>query len=394
MTTDTPVWTNWSGKQSTATASLHHLRSECDAAAVAAAARDAGHSVRVAGAGHSHQPLVPTDGVIVDVSGLTGVLSTDPAAATATVWAGTPIYALGRPLHDAGLALVNQGDIDRQLIGGAVGSGTHGTGATLGNLSSAVLGATIVVASGDVIDVDPTAEPDLWQVARLHLGAAGIVTKLRLQLRPAYRLRERGSIETYDDLAPGLANAVHAARHFEFFWYPRSDKAAVKYIDETDDDPEYPLAEEGSRVGWNYEVLPNHRTWLHTEMEYSVPLESGPACLDAIRQLLRRDFPEMPYPVEYRSLAPDDVWLSTAYERPTVTISLHQDVGVDDEPMFRAAEEIFRSYDGRPHWGKVNYLDGDELASIHPRWLDWWSARDRVDPTGVFLNDYLRSIRP
>ncbi len=395
MTSDTtPVWRNWSGKQSTASATLHHVRSEADAAAVIATARDAGHTVRVSGAGHSHQPLVPTDGVVVDVSGLSGVIATDTAAATAEVWAGTPIYALGRPLHDAGLALANQGDIDRQLIGGAVATGTHGTGATLGNLSSAVLGATIAVASGDVIDVDPASDADLWQVARLHLGAVGIVTRLRLQLRPAYRLRERGSIETYDELAPELADAVLAARHFEFFWYPRSDKAAVKYIDETDDDPEYPLAEEGARVGWNYEVLPNHRTWPHTEMEYSVPLESGPACLDEIREMLRRDFPEMPWPVEYRSLAADDVWLSTAYQRPTVTISLHQDVGVDDEPMFRAAEEIFRSHEGRPHWGKVNYLDRDELTSIHPRWDDWWSARDRVDPTGVFLNDYLRSIRP
>jgi FAD/FMN-containing dehydrogenase len=336
---------------------------------------------------------------VVDVSGHTGVIETDPDAATATVWAGTPIYALGRPLHDAGLALLNQGDIDRQLIGGAVATGTHGTGVGLKNLSSAVLATTVALASGDVAEVgaddDPSsADRALWQVARHSLGAAGIVTKLVLQLRPAYRLRERGSVQTYGELAPGLADSIHGARHFEFFWYPRSDDAAVKYIDETDDDPEYPLGDEGSRVGWNYEVLPNHRTWPHTEMEYSVPQPSGPACLDAIRDLLRRDFPKMPWPVEYRSLAADDVWLSTAYERDTVTVSLHQGVEVDDEPMFRAAEEVFRSFDGRPHWGKVNYLDGDELASIHPRWDDWWAVRDRVDPDGVFLNDYLRSIRP
>ena len=395
MTRDTtPVWSNWSGKQSSSSATVRHVRSEPDAAAVAVNARDAGHSVRVAGAGHSHQPLVPTDGDIVDISGLAGVTAIDSAAATATMWAGSPIYALGRPLHDAGLALFNQGDIDRQFIGGAVATGTHGTGVELGNLSSAVLGATLALAGGDLANVTAEDEPELWQIARHSLGAAGIVTKLRLQLRAAYRLRERGSIRTYDELAPRLTESIREARHFEFFWYPRSDEAAVKFIDETDDEPEYPLAEEGSRVGWNYEVLPNHRTWPHTEMEYSVPEESGPACLDAIRELLRRDFPKMPWPVEYRSLAADDVWLSTAYERATVTISLHQGVEVDDEPMFRAAEEVFRSFDGRPHWGKVNYLDGDELASIHPRWSDWWSVRDRVDPTGVFLNDYLLSIRP
>ena len=69
-----------------------------------------------------------------------------------------------------------------------------------------------------------------------------------------------------------------------------------------------------------------------------------------------------------RTLAADDVWLSTAYERPTVTISVHQDVNVDDEPYFRACEEIFDAYNGRPHWGKVNYLDGETLSQRHPRW--------------------------
>ncbi|MDH3678605.1 MAG: FAD-binding protein [Acidimicrobiia bacterium] len=399
MTTATPpdaepVWTNWSGKQSTATATLHHVRSEEDAAAVAGEARARGSTVRVAGSGHSHQPLVPNDGVVVDVSALSGVISVDTDAQQAWMWAGTPIYALGRPLHEAGLALINQGDIDRQLIGGAVATGTHGTGAELANLSAAVVGARIALASGELVDVTAEQHPELWQVVRQNLGAVGIVTRLALQLRSAYRLRERGSFETWAELAPTLERAVNEARHFEFFWFPTTDTAAVKFIDETDDEAEYPLATEGSRVGWNYEVLPNHRTWPHTELEYSVPLEAGPACLDAIRTLLRRDFPEMPWPVEYRSLAADDVWLSTAYERPTVTISLHQGVEVDDEPLFRAAEEVVRSFDGRPHWGKVNYLTGGDLEAIHPRWSDWWAVRDRYDPDQVFLNDYLLSIRP
>ena len=404
MTTDTvqsadegsgpAVWTNWSGKLSTKTAVLRHVRSEAEAAAVAAEARAGGRTVRVSGAGHSHQPLVPTDGVVVDLSGLSGVISVDRQAKQAWVWAGTPIYALGPALHQAGLALFNQGDIDRQFIGGAVATGTHGTGIGLANLSSAVVGARIALASGELIDVSETENPELWQVARHNLGAVGIVTRLALQLRDAYRLRERGAAQTFDELAPDLDSHIHEARHFEFFWYPTKDTAAVKFIDETSDEPEYPLADEGNRVGWNYEVLPNHRTWPHTELEYSVPLDSGPDCLHAIRDLLAADFPRMPWPVEYRTLAADDVWLSTAYERETVTISLHQGVEVDDEPMFRAAEAVIRSFDGRPHWGKVNYLEGSELANIHPRWNDWWEIRDRFDPDETFLNHYLRSIRP
>jgi FAD/FMN-containing dehydrogenase len=101
----------------------------------------------------------------------------------------------------------------------------------------------------------------------------------------------------------------------------------------------------------------------------------------------------MPFPIEYRTVAADDVWLSVAYERPTVTISLHMDAREDDEPLFRAAESLFTTFEGRPHWGKVHYRTGAEMASLHPRWDDWWDARDTLDPGGVFLNDALRRLR-
>jgi FAD/FMN-containing dehydrogenase len=389
-----PFWSNWSGRQQAKPAAVPFVRSEADAQALVREAAVSATSIRVAGAGHSHAPLVINDGIIADASGLAGVIATDAAAQRAWVWAGTPIYALGRPLHEAGLALKNQGDIDRQAIAGAIATGTHGSGPQLRNLSAAVTGARLVLASGDIVDCCADEQPDLWQVARLNLGAAGIVTRLELQLRDAYKLLERGWSEPYEALQPKLAELIAAHRHFEFFWYPHNDTAIAKAIQETDAQPVYPLAEEGARCAWSYEVLPSHRPHRHTEMEYSVPAELGPECLAAIRDLIRRDFPTLQWPVEYRTVAADDVWLSMAYDRPTVTLSVHQAISEDEEPYFRACEEIFTSFDGRPHWGKVNYLDGAQLAACHPRWRDWWAVRDRVDPDQLFLNDYLRGVRP
>jgi FAD/FMN-containing dehydrogenase len=88
------------------------------------------------------------------------------------------------------------------------------------------------------------------------------------------------------------------------------------------------------------------------------------------------------------------VWLSQAYERDSATISVHQGIDVSDVPLFEGCEAVFRRYDGRPHWGKVHYFSADELAAVHPRWADWWSRRDAVDPEGVFLNDVLQDWRP
>jgi FAD/FMN-containing dehydrogenase len=389
-----PNWSNWSGRQQATPQALHFVRSEADAQALMAEAAHADFRVRVAGSGHSHAPLVPSDGLIVDSTGLAGVISIHGEARRARVWAGTKIYALGRPLHDAGLALQNQGDIDRQSIGGACATGTHGTGTRLQSLSAAVTGARIVLASGDIVECNAENQSHIWQAARLNLGALGIVTQLELQLREAYRLQEQSWTVGFEELLPQLPDLTPATRHFEFFWYPSNDTAVVKTIEETSAQASYPLAEEGGRIGWNYEVLPNHRPHLHTEMEYSVPADRGAECLSEIRRLVQSEFPEVRWPVEYRPVAADDVWLSSAYQRPTVTISVHQDIREDETAYFRACERVFLAFEGRPHWGKVNYLDGKLLAAMHPRWQDWWTVRDKVDPKGIFLNTYLQHIRP
>jgi FAD/FMN-containing dehydrogenase len=386
-------WSNWSGRQLARPEAVHFARSEADVTAVVREAARRGVGVRAAGAGHSHAPLVPTEGVIIDTSGLAGVIDTDPVAATARLWAGTRIHALGRPLHDAGLGLINQGDIDRQAIAGACATGTHGTGVSLPCLSAAVVGARLVLADGETVDCSAIREPQLWQAARLNLGALGLVTQLTLQVRQAYRLAERTWTEPLESLVPRIEDLCAASRHFEFFWYPRDNRAVAKTMDETDATPRYPLGREGERLAWSYEVLPNHRPHLHTELEYSLPAEDGPACLTDLCALLRDEFADVRWPVEYRTVAADDVWLSPAYGRATVTVSVHQDIREDERPYFEACEAVFLRYGGRPHWGKLHYLDGARLAAAHPRWTDWWQVRDRVDPAGVFLNPYLRSLR-
>ena len=351
-----------------------------------------GRRIRVVGAAHSHSPLVTTDDLLLDPLELDGLVVADRVSREVRVRAGTRISALGAPLREAGVALHNQGDIDRQAIAGAVATGTHGTGITLRNLSSAVRGARLVLADGSVVECDAEAEPELHQVARLSLGAVGVVTELRLSVRDSYKLEEHMWLEELDCVLERLEELTTATRHFEFFWMPGHERAACKSLAETEEEPRYPLAAEGSRLAWSYDVLANERLEKHTEMEYSVPAEHGPDCLRTLRELVRRDFPELAWPLEYRTLAADDVWLSSAYERPTVTISVHQGADRDDAALFRACEAVFQSYEGRPHWGKVHFLSGEELAAIHPRWQDWWRVRDRYDPEGRFINPYLEQL--
>ncbi len=388
------AWRNWSGRVTARPALIARPRDEAEVVRVVAGAGERDVTVRAQGAAHSHAPLVAHDGIVLETDALAGVLGVDADAREAIVRGGTRIASLGAPLREAGVALHNQGDIDRQAIAGAVATGTHGTGVALRNLSAGVLGARVVLASGDVVLCDAHREPELFEVARLSLGAVGVVTELRLSVRDAYKLEERMWLEPLDAVLDRIDTLCAATRHFEFFWMPGAERAACKSLDETDAEPVYPLAAEGKRLAWSDEVLANERNDLHSEMEYSLPAASGPACFRALRERIARDFPDLRWPLEYRRVAADDLWISSATGRDTVTISVHQGVDAPDEPLFRACEEIFRAYDGRPHWGKVHYRVGAELAALYPRLRDWWRVRDRFDPDGRFLSPYLESLRP
>ncbi|MEC8976015.1 MAG: D-arabinono-1,4-lactone oxidase [Actinomycetota bacterium] len=387
-------WTNWSGKLSATplrivqAGTVDAIRSEL------AAARDGGWTVRTAGTAHSHYPLLPTDGVILDTRPLSGLVSVDKEAMTATFRAGTKIHACGRPLLEHGVGLLNQGDIDQQSVGGAIATGTHGTGVNLGSFSSSVTELSVLLVDGSVVTCSPDVEPDLFEATRLSLGAVGVVLEVTLRVREAYRLEERQWLEPFESVMERIEDLANATRHFEYFWWAGHDRAVCKSIDVTDEPCRYPLGDEGQRLAWSFEVLPNQRLNPHTEMEYAIPAEHGPSCVTEIRDLLLGDFSDVVWPIEYRTVAADDVWLSPARGRSTVTVSIHEDVARDETAYYRSAEAVFRAHGGRPHWGKVHYLSGDDLADDYDRWENWWSIRDQVDPTGVLLNEPLHKLRP
>ncbi|MBK5223003.1 MAG: FAD-binding protein [Acidimicrobiia bacterium] len=388
-----PDWSNWSGLVRCTPDAIERPSSEAYVAAVVTAA-GARSVIRPAGSGHSFAALVATDDVVVSLEELSGIVdvTVDDDEPTVEVWAGTPIHAMGPALHADGVALLNQGDIDRQAVAGACGTGTHGTGPQLTSFSGAVRGTTVVLASGEVVTCDAAHEPDLFSATRLSLGAVGLITRLRLAVRPSYRLHERTWLEPIEETLSQLDSRIAATRHHEFFWLPGDDRAFCKSLAETEAEPDEMPDEPWERVGHSWAIFPSDRDDRFNEMEYAVPAHLGPECFLALRDLFRTRHPEAAWPIEYRTQAADDVWLSPANGRATVTLSVHEDASRDHEPLFRACEEIFRSFEGRPHWGKLSYLAPDERRALAPGWDHWWAARDATDPEGRFLNGHLRRL--
>ncbi len=386
------AWQNWAGNVACEPRELVRPGSEAEIVEVLARAEALDLTVRVAGSGHSFTPLVATDGIVLDLSGLCGIARLEPEHGRAWVRAGTVLSALGEPLFAEGFAMENLGDVDVQAIGGALATGTHGTGRELPNLPARVSGLRILRANGELRSVREDTDPEALRAARVSLGALGIITAARIDLVPAYRLHERIERLPMDAVLESLEERIAATRHFEFFWYPQADRAEAKSLHPTEE-PESELSErKGERIGWSHRILPSAREIRFTEMEYSVPAEAGHECFLAVRERLRTRHPDVAWPVEFRTLRADDAWLSTAHGRETVTISVHQDGRHPYEAFFADVEPIFAEYAGRPHWGKVHTLDRNRLASVVPRLGAFDALRREWDPQDRFLNDHLAGI--
>jgi FAD/FMN-containing dehydrogenase len=385
-------WSNWSGLVACNPSHIALPASESAVAELVTRAREEGKNVRVCGSGHSFQPLCATSDLLISLDRLAGIESINVPAGEATILAGTKLHDLGEPLAAYGLALENQGDVDVQALAGAVSTGTHGTGRNLGSISTQVIGLRLIAGDGTLHEFNLQSDLDTFRAFAVSLGSCGVLTAIRMRLMPAYRLHERTWREPIEECLRRLQERITATRHFEFFWYPQADEAYCKALQPTNADPSPLDSRDGERIDHNYRVFPTVRNVRFNEMEYAVPEEAGEACFSDIRKLMRERHPDVTWPVEYRTVAADELDLSPNYGRPTIAISIHQAAELEHRPFFADAEPIFRHHGGRPHWGKLHSLSARELAPLYPRWQHFASVRERFDPQGIFLNDHLRRI--
>ncbi|MGC9954821.1 MAG: D-arabinono-1,4-lactone oxidase [Rhizomicrobium sp.] len=425
-------WSNWSGSVSFRPDAIVAPKDEVE---LAAAVRKAEGVVRVPGTGLSFTPLNATGGTLIDLKAFNGLLGLDPERQVATLGAATSLWEIGPLLHQTGYGLKNMADVDRQTLAGAVGTGTHGTGITLGSFSAEVAGFRLVLANGELIDCSANENAEIFAAGRTSMGTLGVMTEIAMNVRPAYKLAGKNFTHSIDELFDQLDGLVAANRHFEFFWFPYTDIAVCRSLNETEANARAPRSAEklhargdrtsiddyafaainevlphapfllkpahrlfsmlmpgGEHVRWSHEIFPSPRTVRFNEMEYAVPYEKGPEVLREIVETIRKRQINTGFPIEYRTVAADDVWLSPFYRRESATIAVHQYHRVDTTGLFEACEAVFRRHDGRPHWGKRHTRTAPELAKLYPQFEAFRRLRRKLDPSGKFLNDHLRAM--
>lgn len=428
----TGVVRNWAGNQACVPAEVLTPTSTDEVAAIVRRAHADGRRVKAIGAGHSFTAAAMTDGMLLRLDAMTTILDADPASGRVTVQAGITLNALSRELHSRGLAMPNLGDIDVQSVAGAISTATHGTGIALGGLATTVVGMVIVDGRGQIVRISESENADLLSIAPVGVGALGVVCEVTLQCVPAFRLHAHETIEPLDALLADVEGFAESADHAEFFWMPGARRCQVKRNDRTDEPLRRPgrvaeirdkyLAENlvldtVCRVGrrWpamapriakmisvsvserdlvddSHRVFASPRFVRFVEMEYGIPLECLSEAVQRVREVTTRlSFPSL-FPIEVRVSAADDIALSTGQGRRSGWIAVHQYKGAPYESYFQQVARIMDSYGGRPHWGKMHYLDAETLSTRYPRWGEFAAARVRLDPEGTFRNEYLDRV--
>lgn len=425
-------WINWSKVTTAQPRKQVAPHDEAELIELIQRAAASGERVKPIGAGHSFTSVAATEGIQVSLDHLAGLIRFDPEKMTARLRAGTRLRDVPGILAPLGVALANQGDVDPQSLAGAIGTSTHGTGLGFTGFAGMLRAFRIITPDGQAHECYPGAEGiagELYDIARVSLGAYGIITEVELDVVDTFVLHAVERAEPNAQIVENFADQVREKDHLEFYWFPGTDVAHVKtntrlpghaptqpvprwkevLDDEMLNNGAYrvmndlahyfpslsrPFAKlsaktlaqrEYSNVA--HDVFVSSRRVRFNEMEYSVPLSDATEVLKEVQHTMNTCGEQVLFPIEVRATAADEVPLSTAKGRESCYIAIHRYNKDSHQALFRHIEPIFKAVNGgRPHWGKLHTLTHEDLLERHEDLARACKVRAQVDPQGMFRN--------
>lgn len=400
---------NWSGTV-TYTAERVLRPSSIDEAAEIVAREPRVHGL---GTRHSFNDSADAPGVLLDLTGIPTDLEVDAVRRTVTMGAGTRYGAVAPEIDRAGFGLHNMGSLPHISLGGAIATGTHGSGTALGSLSTAVRSFEVLGPDGTARTID--RDDPSFTGAVLHLGLLGIVTRVTLDVEPTYGMRQDSYGPVPWDVFTANVAEIHAAAtsvcSYTVFGDEISEVLLKSRVPDGADDvavpdelvgaPKLPgspgdghhTARDGSVGPWwdrlphfPIESVPSHGS--EVQSEHFVPLQHAAAALDAVRGLADRIQPHL-HVCELRTMAADPFWLSPTQGEDVLCIAFTwKKHPAEVAALLPDLEQRLAPFDGRPHWGKMSSLGREAIDGLYPRLQAFRDLVAAADPDRTFASAF------
>nr|XP_021554463.1 L-gulonolactone oxidase [Neomonachus schauinslandi] len=364
------------------------------------------------------------------------VLQVDTEKKQVTVEAGILLADLHPQLGKHGLALSNLGAVSDVTAGGVIGSGTHNTGIKHGILATQVVALTLLTADGTILECSESSNAEVFQAARVHLGCLGVILTVTLQCVPQFHLQEISFPSTLEEVLNNLDSHLKKSEYFRFLWFPHSENVSVIYQDHTNKPPsssaswfwdyaigfyllEFLLWVSSflpGLVGWinrcffwllftrkkessnlSYKIFSYECRFKQHVQDWAIPREKTKEALLELKAMLEAH-PKMVahYPVEVRFTRGDDILLSPCFQRDScyMNIIMYRPYGKDVPRLdyWLTYETIMKKVGGRPHWAKAHNCTRKDFEKMYPAFSKFCAIREKLDPTGMFLNAYLEKV--
>ncbi|MFJ8731818.1 FAD-binding protein [Streptomyces bauhiniae] len=376
--------------------------------------------VRATGTCHSFSGVLSPASTVVRLDGLPRAVDVDPHTRTVTVSAGMRYAEVADALHRQGFALANLASLPDITVAGAVATGTHGSGDTLGSLAAAVTGLELVGPDGDLVRLRRDMDRDTFFGSVVSLGALGVIVRVTLEIEPSFEVAQSVRVGVPLEAVPDRFDEVFGAAYSVSVFTTWQGEANLWLKRRTDrpapepalgtraDGPLNPVpgtdpapctAQLGVPGPW-HERLPHIRTGTapllgdELQSEYFLPRSAAPAAFAALRGLGGVLAPVLQVG-EVRTVRGDDLWLSPAYGQDSVAFHFTWVKDPDRvAPVIAAVEEALVPLGARPHWAKLTAMPAPAILARYPRAADFGELRHKADPVGKFGNDVVDALFP
>jgi xylitol oxidase len=376
--------------------------------------------LRPLGSQHSFNTIADSEEKLVSSKRLNRIISLDEESMSVTVEAGIKYGELIEYLHKHGYALHNLASLPHISVAGSVATATHGSGVKNGNLATGVSAIEFINAAGNVVRLS-TEDGELFNGAVVNLGALGFVTRLTLDLRPTFNMKQvvyrNLPMEQLRENFHAIMSSGYSVSLFTNWRNRNINQVWIKYLADAKETPApefygarlaernmHPVEDQSAEscteqmgvAGPWFERLPHFKmgftpsTGKELQSEYFVPLENGYEALMAVEKLHSKIEPHL-FISEIRTIDADNLWMSPCYKKACVAIhtTWKQDWNsvVNLLPLM---EKQLVPFNPRPHWGKLFTLQPSVLHARIEQLGEFRKLVERHDPEGKFRNAFLK----